>query len=506
MPSLGLAMIVKNGAETLQQCLRSIAGVTNQIVIADTGSSDGTPQLARELGADVFDFSWQDDFAQARNAAIHALATDWVLIMDDDEELDPRARERIPALLNRAEANHAEANHSGVNHAGVNHAGVNNAGVGGYLAILRNHIPVRFGSGGHAASIQSDDGTIARAKGGRAYADFAICRLFRRHPQIYYVGRVHEHVEPRIHALNLELAAGDFVIHHFGHLCSAAELRAKNEFYRKLGRLKVQDVPNDPEAWVELGLQEYEQFKNYSAGIECFEKALALNPSYSSVPLLSLANLYIEIQADARALELLSGRVMSGRAAGAKEQICGDACYNLGRLKEARSAYLRALHILPEDSRIVSKLGLTEVRMGLKKNGLARLIRALNAAPVLEMHDRLIKAYLFMNLMPQAAEAAERLAVEYPNPVIILRAASIRSQMKQWKAAEDLVARGLQIFPQSQELLQAKAELEEQNWRSQNSDCVTAARGLARPAGHGQAQNSAYCTTGLSEETSLARP
>jgi hypothetical protein len=79
--------------------------------------------------------------------------------------------------------------------------------------------------------------------------------LFRRHPGIYYVGRVHEHVEPRIHALGLELASADLVIHHFGHLCSPAELRTKNEFYRKLGRHKVKDIPNDPEAWVELGLQ-----------------------------------------------------------------------------------------------------------------------------------------------------------------------------------------------------------------------------------------------------------
>jgi hypothetical protein len=48
----------------------------------------GTVQLARELGAEVFDFPWQDDFAQARNAAVRALTTDWVLVMDDDEELD----------------------------------------------------------------------------------------------------------------------------------------------------------------------------------------------------------------------------------------------------------------------------------------------------------------------------------------------------------------------------------------------------------------------------------
>jgi glycosyltransferase involved in cell wall biosynthesis len=289
MPSLGLAMIVKDGARTLRNCIASVAGITQQIVIADTGSSDGSSQLARDLGAEVFDVPWEDDFAQARNAAVSAIATDWVLIMDDDEELDPQARAKIPPLLG-------------------------NATVGGYFVTLRNHIPVRFGLGGHAPSIKSSDFPVPGTERARAYADFAICRLFRRHAGIYYVGRVHEHVEPSIRALGLTLASSDLVIHHFGHLCSAAELRAKNEFYRKLGRLKVKDAPNDPEAWVELGLQEYEQFRNYSAGIECFKKALALNPGYSSVPALSLANLYIDIQANDRALELLLRVPMTGRA------------------------------------------------------------------------------------------------------------------------------------------------------------------------------------------------
>jgi tetratricopeptide (TPR) repeat protein len=436
MPSLGLAMIVKDGAKTLRNCIASVAGVTDQIVIADTGSSDGSSQLARELGAEVFDVPWLDNFAQARNAAVRALSTDWALIMDDDEELDPEARAKIPFLLE-------------------------NDTVGGYLVTLRNHIPVKFGFGGHAPSIKASDSSIPRAEGARAYADFAICRLFRCRPEIYYVGRVHEHVEPSILALGLKLAPANFVVHHFGHLCSPAELRTKDEFYRKLGRLKVKDTPNDPEAWVELGLQEYEQFRNYSAGIECFKKALALNPRYSSVPALSLANLYIDIHADGRALELLGGVVITGRAAGEKERTCGDALYNLGRLKEARCAYLRAAAILPEDARIASKLGLIEVRLGLKKNGLARLSRALEANPDdWEMHDRMIKACILMNWMPQAAEAAERLAIEHPNPASILRAASIRAQMKEWEAAEQGINRGLQVFPQNRELLQAKDELE----------------------------------------------
>jgi glycosyltransferase involved in cell wall biosynthesis len=143
MPTFGLAMIVKNGAKTLPDCLASVAGVLDQILIADTGSTDGTPKLARTLGAEVFDFSWQDDFAQARNAAINALTTDWVLVMDDDEELDPEARDKIRPLLETAN-------------------------VGGYVITQRNYIPVSFGAGGHAAAVKPNKSTHLRAERARA--------------------------------------------------------------------------------------------------------------------------------------------------------------------------------------------------------------------------------------------------------------------------------------------------------------------------------------------------
>lgn len=435
MPSLGLAMIVKNGAQTLANCIASVSGVVDQIVIADTGSTDGTVQLARELGAEVIDFPWQDDFAQARNAAVRALTTDWVLVMDDDEELDPEARAKIPALLN-------------------------NPRVGGYLVTLRNYIFFRFGVGGHGPSARPLDAAVPGAERARANTDFALCRLFRRDPRICYVNRVHELVEPSMHALGLEVVPGNFVIHHFGHLCSPDELRSKDELYRKLSRLKVKDTPNDSQSWTELGQVEYERFKNYTVGIECFERALAL-PNPSNIPYLSLANLFLEIQADERALDVLSKVLMKGRPAGMKKHLCGDALYNLGRLKEARSEYLAALRILPEDAVIASKLGLTEVRLGMKKNGFARLTRTLKAHPeIFEMHDRLIKACILMNMMPQAAAAAERLALEFASPATALRAVSIRAQMKDWTAAANLLSRGLELFPQNPELRKAGMELQ----------------------------------------------
>jgi tetratricopeptide (TPR) repeat protein len=434
MPSLGLAMIVKNGAATLGNCIASVSGITDQIVIADTGSTDGTVQLARKLGAEVFNFPWQDDFAAARNAAARALTTDWVLVMDDDEELDPEARGKIPALLNDPK-------------------------VGGYLVTLRNYIFFRFGVGGHGPSARPLDSAVPHAERARAFSDFALCRLFRRNPQIYYEGRVHELVEPRMHALGLELSPANLLIHHFGHLCAATELRAKDELYRKLSRLKVKDAPNDSQSWTELGQLEYERFKNYSAAIECFERALAL-PNSSNIPYLSLANLYLEIQADERALEVLSKVFMQGRSAGMKKHICADALYNLGHLKEARSEYIAALRILPEDAVIASKLGLTEVRLGMKKNGFAHLTKALKTHPeILEMHDRLIKACILMDMMPQAADAAERLAVEFASPAAMLRAVSIRAKMIVWNAASNVLHRGLELFPQDAALLRARAEL-----------------------------------------------
>jgi len=54
----------------LGNCIASVSGVTDQVVIADTGSRDETVRLARDLGTEVFAFPWQDDFAQARNAAV----------------------------------------------------------------------------------------------------------------------------------------------------------------------------------------------------------------------------------------------------------------------------------------------------------------------------------------------------------------------------------------------------------------------------------------------------
>ena len=93
MPTVGLSMIVKNGAQSLGLCLQSVSGMVSQIVVADTGSTDNSADIARQFGATVVSVPWENHFANARNAALALMQTDWVLVLDADEELDARSAE-----------------------------------------------------------------------------------------------------------------------------------------------------------------------------------------------------------------------------------------------------------------------------------------------------------------------------------------------------------------------------------------------------------------------------
>lgn len=85
MKSIALTMIVKNEARSLARCLQSVKPWVDQMIVLDTGSTDGTMEIAREHGALVFQQPWPDDFSKARNAALAHSNADWNLVLDADE-------------------------------------------------------------------------------------------------------------------------------------------------------------------------------------------------------------------------------------------------------------------------------------------------------------------------------------------------------------------------------------------------------------------------------------
>lgn len=85
MLKLTQCLIVKNEKKNLARAVNWGKKVVDELIVVDTGSSDGTEILAEKLGAKVFCFDWKDDFSAARNFAISKCTGDWILFLDADE-------------------------------------------------------------------------------------------------------------------------------------------------------------------------------------------------------------------------------------------------------------------------------------------------------------------------------------------------------------------------------------------------------------------------------------
>ena len=88
MISVSMCMIVKNEQSILKRCLDSYAGIYDELIIVDTGSTDNTKEIAAQYTDKVYNFAWCDDFAEARNFAFSKASCDYILSVDADEELD----------------------------------------------------------------------------------------------------------------------------------------------------------------------------------------------------------------------------------------------------------------------------------------------------------------------------------------------------------------------------------------------------------------------------------
>ena len=82
---IAACVFVRDDVRDMECWLSNTAVYANERIVVDTGSTDGTRVLAEKAGTKLIDFSWKDDFAAARNAAIGAASGDWAVILDADE-------------------------------------------------------------------------------------------------------------------------------------------------------------------------------------------------------------------------------------------------------------------------------------------------------------------------------------------------------------------------------------------------------------------------------------
>lgn len=97
MTPLSLVIITKNAEAHIARCLKSVP-FASDVVVVDSGSTDGTVTLAKSLGARVFQEEWRG-FGPQKRRATELAKTDWVLNLDADEALGEGAQIELQALL-----------------------------------------------------------------------------------------------------------------------------------------------------------------------------------------------------------------------------------------------------------------------------------------------------------------------------------------------------------------------------------------------------------------------
>lgn len=95
MPTISVAMIVKNEAQDLALCLDTVKDWVNEIVILDSGSSDNTKEIALNYGAKFYENTDWQGFGKQRQIAQRYVTSDYVLWLDADERISPTLRQSI---------------------------------------------------------------------------------------------------------------------------------------------------------------------------------------------------------------------------------------------------------------------------------------------------------------------------------------------------------------------------------------------------------------------------
>ena len=98
MISITLCMIVKNEESVLERILKPVSKIVDEILVADTGSSDRTKEIAEQYTPLVFDFPWCNDFSAARNFLVEKVRTDYWMWLDADDVLDEKNLEKLKLL------------------------------------------------------------------------------------------------------------------------------------------------------------------------------------------------------------------------------------------------------------------------------------------------------------------------------------------------------------------------------------------------------------------------
>jgi len=103
MPKLSVTIITRNEAANIGDCLESVKWA-DEIIVVDSGSSDGTQDICRIKGAKVYEHDWPG-FGPQKNRALDYATGDWVLSLDADERVTPELWVQLESAMDSPQYN-----------------------------------------------------------------------------------------------------------------------------------------------------------------------------------------------------------------------------------------------------------------------------------------------------------------------------------------------------------------------------------------------------------------
>lgn len=226
-------MIVKNEEKNIERALSWGRSVMWEQIVVDTGSTDRTVEIAREMGATVCEFEWIDDFSAAKNYAIEQCTGDWIALLDADEYMVPEDVKKLPDFIEEL-----------------------------YLRDLDG-----LSTGWQQLN---DEGKI--------FSSGTQVRIFRNLPDIRYRRRIHEQLESNTgRELRLGDAVNELSIFHTGYQKEA--LGEKKRSGRNM-KLILKELKNNPEDYEMMGYlgDEYQGEGDKKMAIEWFQRSIEYMP------------------------------------------------------------------------------------------------------------------------------------------------------------------------------------------------------------------------------------
>jgi len=336
---ISLCVIARDEEKNIEKCLSSVQGLVNEIIFVDTGSKDKTISIAKKFTGKIFNFTWTDNFSDAKNFALSKATGDWILFLDADETISESDHQKIENLTK--------------------------TGFLGFSFIQRNYTNE---TGGFELTSTKND-SYQESKSAFGYVPRKMVRFFKNLPGIKFEGAIHENIAESILKLG-KIKDTNIPIHHFA--------RSTKEKIKKYIELEKRNLKDDFYSYCKLGSQLH-TLGEIPEAIIYLKKSISKNPDFP----------YSWLELGAIMLELGSLKEAEKALQEAEHLTNSPMLYNYlgilysmqGKYEEAITYLKKAISLLPNNPDFHFNLGSAYLNTGEKNQAYTEMKKAISLNP-----------------------------------------------------------------------------------------------------------------------------